>query len=148
MRGEDVWIDNRKVDIKMKPRGLRNCNPGNIRITKDEWKGLREEQTDKDFFQFESMAWGYRALIKTLQNYRKLHDCWTIGDFIRRYAPPTENHTTAYIRTVCEKMGVPPEYVPNVDDKATMCLMAYAISYYENGVPPVMEYIAEGWNLL
>lgn len=23
------------------PRGLRNCNPGNIRITKDKWQGLR-----------------------------------------------------------------------------------------------------------
>ena len=28
------------------PRGLRNCNPGNIRITKDKWQGLRAEQTD------------------------------------------------------------------------------------------------------
>lgn len=45
-------------------------------------------------------------------------------------------------------MGVPPAYVPNVDDKATMCLMAYAIGYYENGVAPVMEEISEGWQLL
>ena len=132
----------------MKPRGLRNCNPGNIRITKDEWKGLREEQTDKEFFQFESMAWGYRALIKTLQNYRKLHDCWTIGDFIRRYAPPTENHTTAYIRTVCEKMGVPPAYIPYTDDKLTMCMLAAAISYVENGVLAEMEEVVKGWDLL
>ena len=34
------------------PRGLRNCNPGNIRISTDKWLGLREEQTDKEFFQF------------------------------------------------------------------------------------------------
>ena len=132
----------------MEPRGKRNCNPGNIRITKDQWKGLREVQTDKEFFQFVSMPWGYRALLRTLQNYRKRHGCETIADFIRRWAPPTENNTVTYIRFVCEKMGVPPAYVPNVDDKATMCLMAYAISYYENGVPPVMEDIAEGGNLL
>lgn len=132
----------------MEPRGIRNCNPGNIRKTKDEWKGLREIQEDKEFFQFKEMKWGYRALIRTLQNYRKRHECWTIGDFIRRWAPPSENNTMAYIRYVCDKMGVPPAYVPNVDDKATMCLMAYAISYYENGVPPVMEDIAEGWDLL
>ena len=102
----------------------------------------------KDFFQFVSMPYGYRALIKTLQNYRKLHDCWTIGDFIRRYAPPTENHTTAYIRTVCDKMGVPPAYIPNTDDKLTMCMLAAAISYVENGVLAEMEDVVKGWELL
>ena len=130
------------------PRGLRNNNPGNIRITKDKWKGLREEQTDKEFFQFVSMAYGYRALLRTLQNYRKRHGCETISDFIRRWAPPSENNTMTYIRFVCEKMGVPSVFVPNVHDKASMCMMAYAISYFENGVPPVMEEIAEGWDLL
>lgn len=132
----------------MEPRGIRNCNPGNIRITKDKWKGLREVQTDKEFFQFKSMAWGYRALIRCLQNYRKLHDCWTIGDFIRRWAPPTENNTMAYIKTVCEKMGVPPAYVPDVDNKLSMCMMAAAISFVENGVLAEMEDVADGWELL
>lgn len=132
----------------MEPRGIRNCNPGNIRITKDKWKGLREVQTDREFFQFETMPWGYRALIRTLQSYRKRHDCWTIGDFIRRWAPPEENDTTAYIRTVCSKMGVPPAYVPNVDDKVTMCMMAAAISYVENGRLAEMEDVSEGWGLL
>lgn len=132
----------------MEPRGIRNCNPGNIRITKDKWKGLRADQKDKEFFQFTEMKWGYRALIRTLQNYRKRHDCWTIGDFIRRWAPPSENNTMAYIRTVCEKMGVPPAYVPNVDDKLSMCMMAAAISFVENGRLAEMEEVAEGWDLL
>lgn len=132
----------------MEPRGIRNNNPGNIRITKDQWKGLRPVQTDKEFFQFITPKWGYRAMLRTLQNYRKRHGCETIGDFIRRWAPHSENNTTAYIRFVCNKMGVPPAYVPNVEDKATMCLFAYAISYYENGVVPVMEDISEGWDLL
>ena len=132
----------------MEPRGIRNCNPGNIRITKDKWKGLREVQTDKEFFQFKTMAWGYRALIRCLQNYRKLHECWTIGDFIRRWAPESENNTMAYIKTVCEKMGVPPDYVPDVDNKLSMCMMAAAISFVENGVLAEMEDVAEGWELL
>lgn len=132
----------------MESRGMRNCNPGNIRITKDKWKGLREVQTDKEFFQFETMAWGYRAMLRTLKNYRKRHGCETIADFIRRWAPPSENNTLTYIRFVCEKMGVPSVYVPNVEDKASMCLFAYAISFFENGVAPVMEEISEGWELL
>ena len=47
------------------PRGLRNNNPGNIRLSKDKWKGLRQEQTDGTFFHFISRSdrWGYRDLI-------------------------------------------------------------------------------------
>lgn len=66
------------------PRGIRNNNFGNIRITKDKWQGLREKQEDKSFFQFKEPKWGYRALIRTLQNYHKRHGCKTIADFIKR----------------------------------------------------------------
>ena len=132
----------------MEPRGIRNCNPGNIRITKDKWQGLREVQEDKEFFQFKAMKWGYRALLRTLQNYRKRHGCETIADFIRRWAPPSENNTMTYIRFVANKLGVSPDWIPNVEDKASMCMMAYAISFFENGVEPQMEEISEGWDLL
>ena len=36
--------------MKSLPRGLRNNNPGNIRITKDKWQGLREKQTGQGVF--------------------------------------------------------------------------------------------------
>lgn len=129
-------------------RGLRNCNPGNIRITKDKWQGLREVQTDKSFFQFIEMRWGYRALMRTLQNYRKRHGCMTIADFINRWAPPSENNTGNYISRVCREMQVPNSYVPDVDDKDAMCAFAAAISQVENGVPAVMEDVVAGWELL
>lgn len=132
----------------MEPRGLRNCNPGNIRITKDKWQGLRPQQTDKSFFQFTEMKWGYRALIITLQNYHRRHGCRTIADYINRWAPPCENNTGGYIIRVCKEMEVPNSYVPNVDDKATMCAFAAAISQVENGVPAVMADIEAGWNLI
>ena len=130
------------------PRGLRNCNPGNIRLSKDKWKGLRDVQTDGEFFQFVSMPYGYRAMLRTLQNYRKRHGCETIADFIRRWAPPSENNTISYIRFVCEKLGVPNMFVPNVENKAVMCMMVYAMAYFEHGVEPVMEDISIGWELL
>lgn len=130
------------------PRGLRNCNPGNIRISTDKWFGLREEQTDKEFFQFEEMRWGYRALIRTLQNYRRKHGLQTIAEMIGRWAPHTENNTSGYISRVCKEMQVPSSYVPDVDDKGTMCALAAAISEVENGVPAVMSEIEEGWELL
>lgn len=129
-------------------RGLRNCNPGNIRITKDKWQGLREVQEDKSFFQFTEMKWGYRALIRTLQNYHLKWGCQTIADFINRWAPPVENNTSGYISRVCREMQVPNSYVPDVNDKATMCTFAAAISQVENGVPAVMADVEKGWELL
>lgn len=128
--------------------GLRNNNPGNLRLSKDKWQGLRLVQTDKEFFQFETMAHGYRALIRTLQNYRKLHKCQTIADFISRYAPKIENNTVGYIQRVCCEMQVPTTYVPDVNDKATMCNFAAAISQVENGIPAVQADVYAGWNLL
>lgn len=130
------------------PRGLRNNNPGNIRLSKDRWQGLREIQEDRDFFQFKSIEFGYRALIRTLQNYRRRHGCKTIADYINRWAPPCENNTTGYITRVCREMQVPSSYVPDIDDKATMCAFAAAISLVENGVPAVMEDVEKGWELL
>ena len=130
------------------PRGLRNCNPGNIRITNDKWLGLREEQTDKEFFQFKEMKWGYRALIRTLQNYRWKYNLQTIAEMIGRWAPHTENNTGGYISRVCKDMQVPSTYVPDIEDEGTMCALAAAISEVENGVPAVMSEIEEGWALL
>lgn len=129
-------------------RGIRNCNPGNIRITKDKWQGLRPVQEDPQFFQFTEMRWGYRALIRTLQNYRRRHGCQTIADFIRRWAPSNENNTAGYISRVCKDMQVPSTYVPDVDNQTTMCTFAAAISQVENGVPAVMEDVVSGWELL
>ena len=130
------------------PRGIRNCNPGNIRLTTDKWQGLRPMQTDKEFFQFTEMKWGYRALVRTLQNYRRIHGCYTITDFITRWAPSSENNTLAYIKSVCFQLGVPSVYVPDVDDRDTMCALVAAISKHENGVDANMKEVQDGWDLL
>lgn len=45
-------------------RGLRNNNPLNIRRNNTKWQGLSVTQTDKSFFQFKTMAYGYRAAFK------------------------------------------------------------------------------------
>jgi hypothetical protein len=130
------------------PRGLRNNNPGNIRKNSTKWQGLSDKQTDKAFFQFIGIEWGYRALIRTLQTYRNKYGCQTIADFIRRWAPENENNTSAYITRVCREMQVPSTYVPDIKDKATMCAFAAAISQVENATPAVMEDIERGLKLL
>ena len=94
------------------------------------------------------MAYGYRALIKLLQNYRRMNGCRTMADFINRWAPPVENNTSCYIRRVCTEMQVPDSYVPDVNDKATMCAFAAAVSQVENGIPAIQADVEAGWNLL
>lgn len=138
----------KKTDL---PRGLRNNNPGNIRNSqRTDWQGEVSEasKNDNSFEEFETIAYGYRALIKLLQNYRRLHGCQTIEDFIRRWAPEHENNTSGYISRVCSEMQIPASFVPDVDDKDTMCAMAAAISLVENGIPAVMDDVHAGWDLL
>ena len=130
------------------PRGLRNNNPGNLRRSTDKWQGLRRKQTDPQFFQFKTMAYGYRALIRTLQNYRRVHGLRTLAEMIARWAPENENHTAQYVRAVCQDLQVPATYEPDVDDRDTMCALAAAISRVENGLPAVMEDVRAGWELL
>ena len=91
-------------------RGQRNNNPLNIRRSADRWKGARTEQTDKNFVQFETMAYGYRAAWKVLESYWK-HFCgkceaYSVRNIIGRWAPPDENDTENYIRTVVKLSGL------------------------------------------
>ncbi|MGN0049292.1 MAG: structural protein P5 [Bacteroides sp.] len=133
---------------KKLPRGLRNNNPGNIRISRTVWAGQVFPGTDRSFCQFETMAHGYRAMLMTLRNYRRKHGCRTIADFVRRWAPPMENDTAAYIRRVCRDLQVPDSYEPDIDDRCTMCAMAAAMSKVENGCEAVMDDVYKGWELL
>lgn len=133
------------------PRGLRNNNPGNIRVVKGQvWQGeiTGSRKKDKSFCEFVTIAHGYRALIKLLQNYRRKNGLNTLRQMIQRWAPPHENNTTAYLRFVAGKMGVPEDCVPDVGNRDTMCAMAAAISEMENGIPAQMPDVLAGWELL
>ena len=91
-------------------RGIRNNNPLNIRHSADRWQGARLEQTDKAFVQFISMPYGYRAAWKILESYWKyfndLPKGFCVRNIITRWAPPTENDTDAYIRSVLAMSGL------------------------------------------
>ena len=81
-------------------RGIRNCNPGNIRRSRVRYRGEKHPSQDPDFKQFESMAMGYRAMFILLDTYRVRYGLRSIREMISRYAPPTENHTALYIEAV------------------------------------------------
>lgn len=129
-------------------RGLRNNNPGNLRRSADRWQGLASVQSDPDFFTFKEMKWGYRALLRTLQNYQIRHACMTVRDFISRYAPPSENNTEGYIKTVLQRTGWAADHIVDIYNEDEMAALAAAISYVENGTPAVEQDIRNGWALL
>ena len=118
------------------PRGLRNNNPLNIRRSKDKWQGLKTLQEDKEFFQFSEMKWGWRAAFRLLcHTYYGKYKLRTIRDIIYRWAPPNENGTLVYIRSVAERTGISAD--KELGDPATHAaqwlMIGMAMAIVENG---------------
>ena len=130
-----------------KARGLRNCNPGNIRRSSDHFQG-EVKSNDREFKQFETMAHGYRAMMRILQNYQKRYQLRTIEQIIGRWAPHSENDTEAYVASVESYTGIPRDREINIDDKETLCKLVAAMSRVENGVKAVDSDVNDGYELL
>lgn len=127
-------------------RGLRNNNPGNIRLSSIRYKG-EVESRDKEFKSFSAMEWGYRAIFVLLYTYQTRHGLNTIEQMINRYAPPSENATAAYIRFVAKQANIQPDEVVDSLCPKTMIPIVSAMSYIENGAVASRLEVNEGWRL-
>ena len=67
--------------------------------------GLKKRQTDKDFCQFVTIDYGYRAAFKLMQTYFEKYGVRSMADLIGRWAPPAENRTAEYVATVLYDIG-------------------------------------------
>lgn len=128
-------------------RGIDNCNPGNIRLTRIRYRGEVRPSRDPEFRQFESLAWGYRAIFVLLDTYRRRYGLDTLRGMIGRWAPPSENRTEHYIAIVSERTGIEADERIDTRDRATMVAIVAAISWVENGVTATMREVFEGWRL-
>lgn len=128
-------------------RGLRNCNPGNIRQSRSNFKGEVRPSRDSAFKQFESMAYGYRAMFVLLNSYHKCYGLTTIREMISRWAPPTENFTEGYIRFVAERTGISADAQVDSRSERDMVPIVAAMSEIENGAKAIMADVHEGWAL-
>ena len=92
-------------------RGQRNHNPLNIRRSdRTRWLGQLRQQHDREFVQFQSDLFGFRAAFRILHTYITLHHLHTLKEIIYRWAPPEDgNNTDAYIDCVAERSGVRPD---------------------------------------
>ena len=135
----------------MLPRGIRNCNPLNIRKSKDQWKGLAERQQDTAFCQFKSLEYGWRAAFYLLtRTYYHKYRLYTIRTIIRRWAPESENNTEAYIANVSRLTGIQPDEpigIPSEQPSRWIALGA-AMAIQENGTAS-MDWFAmlRGWSM-
>lgn len=128
-------------------RGLANNNPGNIRRSKVRYRGEVRPSRDPEFRQFETPAWGYRAIFVLLDTYRRRYGLDTLRGMITRWAPPVENRTDAYIRAVADDTGLDPDERLDTRDRRTMVPVAAAISRVENGVKADRAEVERGWEL-
>ena len=140
------------------PRGIRNNNPGNIRWSNDQWKGLipKDQANDKSFCVFRTPEYGIRAMTRILRRYTQYPGIPNVGkpnidtvrEIISRWAPPNENNTEAYIQSVAKNVGVAANSPIDVFDNAIMLKLLKAIIAHENGQQPYTDaQILAGINL-
>ena len=133
---------------KRETRGMRNNNLLNIRISTDKFQGEVQPSQDKEFKQFETAAYGYRAAFRILRTYINNYKCDTIRKIISRWAPKSENHTENYIKVVSERSGIPENDRVYADNREMMIRVVAAMSYVENGREAEMCDVIRGWELL
>lgn len=124
------------------------CNPCNLRISTDTFLGEIKPSEDKQFKQFKSNAYGYRAAFRVLLTYITRYRINTIRGMIARFAPASENHTEAYVNTVSQRACIDADKELRTVDKEDLMRMVAAMSYVENGREADMHEIVDGWLLI
>ena len=131
------------------PRGLRNCNPGNIEHTsRYNWRGEiyppeeRDGHVETRFCQFKDHVHGIRALAKVLLTYyrkRRAADgsaIDTVQEVVDRWAPPVENDTDAYAEHVRAVLQVNRGEIIDIEDPEVLAALVRAITRHENSTMP------------
>lgn len=89
-------------------RPRRNNNPGDLELNDFTKRhgGVAEDGPNPRFAKFETSDAGWEALrILLTNNYQHL----TVEGAINKFAPSTENNTTAYVKAVCGMVDCTPE---------------------------------------
>lgn len=118
-------------------RGIRNNNPGNLKISSNAWKGKKSvlENTDGVFEQFTTPEYGIRALYIDLRS-KINRGVNTIDKILNIYAPDNENNTIAYINSVESISGINRNKTLSINDIPSIIP---AIIKVENGTQPYTD---------
>lgn len=118
------------------PRGIRNNNPLNLRISNNAWLGKVKHNTDGSFEQFVSMTYGIRAAIINIRTIVRRHNGpMTMAELIQIWAPGSDgNNTFAYINKVEELSNIRRHETINYRNKQQMAALVTAMANVENGL--------------
>jgi hypothetical protein len=143
--------------IPKEQRGYLNNNPGNMDRDPEAWEGeikdsadprltpfQRHELTDGRFCVFVDAQHGIRAMAKNLFAYHDELKLRSVAALIGEWAPPNENDTTAYIKAVCERLGVQADDPVDVRNRTTLHALIDAIIRVECGGMPYGREIDDG----
>lgn len=119
-------------------RGIRNNNAGNIRENQRvdyDWQGEALIDLDDEFEVFSDPRYGIRAMVKIFQSYAR-RGVVSVGDIVSTWAPPVENDTISYIRSVENQTGLSAS-----DVLAPQNYLSFikAIIKHENGIQPYSD---------
>lgn len=131
------------------PRGLRNNNPLNIRISSTPWVGKVADNTDGTFEQFTSMEYGLRAALVNIRTYIRRDHRDTIEDIISRWAPAADgNDVRNYIAIVSRKSCVPDRYHLSYNDKSRLSRIVWAMAFVECGQEISLASVERAWDMI
>lgn len=128
------------------PRGLRNCNPLNIKIGND-WKGESEHNNDGVFEQFTELKYGYRAAFIILKKYINKYKRNTIRKIIMSWSPDGEFATLHYMNYVSRSSGIGLDVEIDFGNKVMMVSIVKAMAMFENGVNVEQTPIIAGYEM-
>lgn len=113
------------------PRGIRNNNPGNFKMSSAAWQGKipQQDNTDGTFQQYYYFPMGVRMMIKELKNNYINAGYNTIDSILDRYDPPGNPNYKSY---VSQRTGFGIND-PLIADKKTLKSLVQAITRFENG---------------
>lgn len=96
------------------------------------------------------MIYGYRAAFRLMHTYYYKYNLHTLEQIIKRFAPPFENNTSAYMNYVATEVKIPSTQELCAPDKnyQQWCTIIMSMSRLESLVPPShMSYIIRAWRL-
>lgn len=135
----------------MQPRGIRNHNPGNLRVSEsNHWQGRAdwhqrtpEQRLERAFEVFVDPEHGIRALAITLVSYYDRHGLTNLRGLIGRWAPQAENDTASYVLSVARRMSTDPSMPLDLHDYDVMRALVVAIIVHENGMQPYPDAVID-----
>lgn len=125
--------------------GLSLNNLGNIRISKNNWRGKITPSKNKSFETFKDPADSVHAMIVLIFGYMKNRKAKTVRDIISIYAPATENNVNSYVANILKWTGLKPDdlFAPT---KENMKKLLAGMVQNEVGIKPADSILEKAWS--